>query len=258
MSFSFGTNRVPYVADSRSQACDASCVESFKCTWATRYITSASASPLASPPARCRGTLFNDAPLLLGTFLLPLNCACPVWCPPQVAATSFIDCSVKALSSINGLISSGISTFVMLARMHLCQEAFVQMFMFQVPSKQTISLKREREKKKLWVKTCRRRFCFRLFSQVAGSDRLKHKTSSTSKCLHYMESGCNQIRNKTVSRVGHTLYIVIVVTYSFHPCPKGACTSCATIALCVSKVPCTHLLLSSICTGKFCAFLFSL
>ena len=29
--------------------------------------------------------------LLLGTFLLPLNCASPVCCPPKVARTSFMD-----------------------------------------------------------------------------------------------------------------------------------------------------------------------
>ena len=44
-------------------------------------------------------------------------------------------------------------------------------------------------------------------------------------------------KKKTVSHTGHTLEIVIVVTYSFSTCVPfklWACTSCAALALCVS------------------------
>ena len=63
------------------------------------------------------------------------------------------------------------------------------------------------------------------------------KTFPAPKRLHYMKSRCEQIR-KNVPHIGHALEIVIVVTYSFTPCvppSQWACTSCATLAVCVSK-----------------------
>ena len=58
----------------------------------------------------------------------------------------------------------------------------------------------------------------------------------------------------------HTLAVVVVVTYSFSPYvppSQRACTSCATLSLCVSKNRCISRTLSThICIGTFCASLF--
>ena len=125
MSLSFGTDRVQYVAASKSLTRDPNCVESCRCTGVIRSITStSSAFPFASAsPARCcfLGTSFCEAPLLLAGFHLSLNCARSFWCPPWAAIISFMVFSVTVLSSANWLISSGISMFVMLARMYLCR-----------------------------------------------------------------------------------------------------------------------------------------
>ena len=79
--------------------------------------------PFASPsPARCcfLGTSFGEVPLLLAGFLLPLNCAPSVCALLRSMKTLSWTSSVKILTSVNRLISSGISTFVRLARMYLC------------------------------------------------------------------------------------------------------------------------------------------
>ena len=189
--------------------------------------------PFASPsPVRCcfLGTSFGEVPLLLAGFLLPLNCAPSVGALLRSMKPLSWTSSVKILTSVNRLISSGISTFVMLARVYLCRGDHVLRCSWLMCRSKSSSLKKSGA---LQVKACERCFRFRRFLSVTGSGRSIHETPSTSNSLHNVSSRYNQLE-KTVSHIGHALEVVIVVTQSFNPCVPP--TSCAAVDLCVSKL----------------------
>ena len=200
MSLSFGRNRLQYVAFCFSFS------SSLLLSWHLIYLGSSAPGQLLPSTARC---------------------ATPVCCPPEDNRTSLMDMLVKVLSSIKWLIAFGISTFVILARMHLCRRRpFIQMLTFEAPPKQPQFIE-ERSTPNQGVPG----------PPIRKPVQIDHEnTFHTSKSLHFVNSRCYLVRKNcfahgTFTGSRHRRDVKLQPVRALPS--QRACASCATLALCV-------------------------